>query len=176
MPFDGNQVELKCTENQDLHPSPSFWTALILSGYQGYNQGEQADQNASSVDLDPDYWYHVHGAHPDHTYWEVGDLSPLLGVTPVSAGPVANVTIIYQETIRDYIAQLGVCMDFFSGHWRNQTHEFAEARIIAHEIGHQFGIVEHTVASLIDEWTGSDDELFGNQIAQIRNSTKIGEE
>jgi hypothetical protein len=176
MPLEPGAVIAKCSENQDLHPSPDFWTALILSAYQSYDDTDDFGNNASSGDLDPDYWYHIHGAHPNHTSWEVGDLKAVSAVTPIFTGAVPNCTIVYQQTLNDYIAQLGICMHVFAGHWRSQTHSFAEARIIAHEIAHQFGIEGHITASLVDEWTGSDDDFFAEQIAYIRSSTAIGDE
>ncbi|MEK6677070.1 MAG: hypothetical protein AABZ47_15630 [Planctomycetota bacterium] len=171
-----NLINLATTD-QDLHPAPNFWTALIVSGFQSYGVGlgNNEPEGASTADGGPDYWYHIHGPVTNPVSFKIGEiLGHVFGLTPTSGSPVENVTIVFQEAIRDYIAQIQT--GFFAGHSPSQTHAFMEARIIAHEIGHQFGIEAHIVNSLVDEWTGTDDELFGSQIAYIRSGTKMGEE
>jgi hypothetical protein len=176
MPEDPPQARAKIKEKQSLHPAPDFWTALILSGFQTYDEGDDSSASASSADLDPDGWYHVHGADPTFTFWKVGDGSFIAAISLASTSPIENGTIIYQEGIRDYLAQIATYPHTWPGHSRTQTHAFVETRVIAHEIAHQFGIVPHTLGSLVDDWTGTDDSFFGDQIKEIRRSPKLGEE
>lgn len=150
-----------------------------MSAYQCYDENDDASDNMSSVDLDPDFWYHIHGPPPMPASWEVGDINSAFGLTPVSASPVVNCSIILQEQIRDYVAQLqqlGAYGPAWGAHPRGQTHDFIEPRIIAHEIAHQFGIVGHEVATLVSEWVGQDLELSAGHINSIRSSSKLAEE
>lgn len=174
--YSGELAQQKGQENQDLHPAPDFWTALVVSAFQVYHQNRQGGAQ-SLADLDPDFWYHTHGDHPNETFWKVGDQEPIYAITVTATVPVSNVTIVFQEIIRDYVAQLAADPHNFPQHWRNQTHAFVESRVIAHEIAHQFGYDGHIFNSLVDlSWSGSDDPLFGIQIAYIRASSKLGEE
>ena len=174
MPYDATFVDY-CVVNQNLFPMPSRWTVTILSGFQAYGENDDPDEAASTVDLDPDYRYHIHGPHPNHTHDELGDISATFGLTPVSY-PADNVSLVLQETLRDFRWQKFMgCGCIWPGYGRGESHEWAESQIIAHEIGHQMGIPNHrNPGSLINDFSGVNCWLFGDEIRDIRASGELG--
>ena len=123
-----DQAEDIGQENRDLATSADYWVAGFVSCHQGSN-GNPA---ASTVDGDPDVFYHVHGATVKN-----GDTSFVSGQTPVTSG--YNVSLIFLEVARDYAAQ----SPGFLPADRATAAEIEQATVL-HELGHQFGLTPAT--------------------------------
>jgi hypothetical protein len=160
--WENEAIANKASENADLSPASDFWLAIVVSCYQTYGPDDDASENRSTRDGDPDVRYHIHG-----TAWSTGDTT-ITAAGTASTGP--NATTMYLEDMQDYISQAG------AGYWPGHTLRtlaFMEPRVMAHEIAHQFGILGHTPATLVGAWDGGDYDLDAAQINQIRDSDQL---
>ena len=78
----------------------------------------------------------------------------------------------YYETVLDFNTQVT------SGYWPGVTSRslgFVEPRVIAHEIGHQFGLpdVGPGAGTLMSPWDGTDRAFDASEIAAIRVSPDL---
>lgn len=164
LPKDRQTLVNKAFENDDLLPAPDFWYCIIVTCFQSHHLDDGIWLPfASTRDGDPDAQYHCHQG----ATCEIGDEQLVMAN---SYDGVENVCMFYYETNRDYLAQ--VLAGYWPSHiWRPLT--FKEPRTIAHEIAHLFGIGSHTPGTLVDTWDGTDRELDGEQIAQIRGSQHL---
>jgi hypothetical protein len=72
----------------------------------------------------------------------------------------------------DFISQVA------TGYWPTiiaRPISFIEPRVIAHEIGHQFGLadVPITANTLMSPWDGGDRDLNSTELSQVRNSNTL---
>lgn len=154
-------AEAAAAPGRALTTSSLYWTVLILNAF----------QPIAPNDHDPDAIYHVHGA------WKKdGETGALLGQTPdPTHGGYDNLTIVFQETIRD------ACLwSVWGTLWTGDPVCNAvptEQVTVVHEIGHVFGIGPnaHGDSGSIMEGGATNPSLpfFDNHIAAIRGSNAI---
>ncbi len=159
----------KAFENDDLSPSFDFWHGIVVQCYQSHHTSSGFFgllPNKSNADADPDRVYHAHAGGISNT----GDIAIHFGGT---ASTKENVSTLYRECCVDYLAQ--VQANYWPGHIM-RTIEFMEARTIAHEVGHQFGLpdVPITANTLMSPWDGGDRSFDGGELAAIRGSVSMG--
>lgn len=149
-------------ENADLTASDIFWVARVVTCYQPHHTTRQLGilPNASQKDGDPDSRYHV---HPGSSLQ--GDQDVILGWT-VNSTFSENVSVILYETMLDAVRQFGG----FPGIG------FMEPYVIAHEIGHQFGLPDIPAgsATLMQPYDGMDYDLSAVEIGAVRSSDLLG--
>lgn len=121
--------------------------------------------NSTTADADPDAEYHSHTG----TVGSIGDIPLIFGIAP---GTSHNVSLFFLETTMDYITQ--VASGYWSGHVLRQL-SFMEPRVIAHEIGHQFGLpdVLAPANTLMSPWNGRERDFDGLELSFIRSSTDM---
>ena len=153
-------------------PSSSYWVALVLSAHQGKQWQEQpTDHIRSSVDGDPDLYYHFHGG----VWTKIGDPALVFGTACCSVGArVPNVALVFLEAVREHGAWVA------AGWVPPQmmfTAQQVERRTVAHELGHVFGLGEGPAGTLMES-SGFDPAHFFNeeQLKAIRESVEIEEQ
>jgi hypothetical protein len=109
----------------------------------------------------------VYHGHP-FTPWIPGELTLLYGTTH----PTTNVSAIFLEAFREHGAWNGSSWIIAPD---NVTATIAEQVTVAHEIGHQLGIVGHVEGTLINPGTDPNRTLNDDQIKTVRTSTAIEE-
>jgi hypothetical protein len=137
-----------------------FWVVRVVTCYQPHHTtaGILGLPNESDVDGDPDAVYHVHSSSSVS-----GDMSVILGWTP-DPSFTENVSVILFETMLDAVAQFGP-----------PGIAFMEPYVIAHEIGHQFGLpdVPNGSFTLMQPYNGVNYDLNATEIDAVRSERKL---
>jgi hypothetical protein len=121
-----------CVPRRQERTSASYWVSLLLTGHQAYAESDDISSICSSVDGDPDIWYHIHdGVFPTH-----GDEGLVFGRTCVGHGMKYNASVIFLEAIREHVSWFDGGL--IEGEEYSCTRPELEKRTVVHELGHHF--------------------------------------